>query len=475
MRNVISSLLLCCLASCSPSQPEKSESGRQPADVKNRPKQALPTEEAKPGAWQRAKPSRDGADWPRFLGPAGDGTATEKAMRTDWPQNGLKKLWECPVGAGYAPPSVVDGKLLHLDAYGSTARLTCRNAETGEFIWKHDYEFKYQDLYGYDDGPRCCPVIENDRVYTYGVEGTLHCINFQTGEDLWKFDTKEKQFFHQNFFGVGSTPVLEAGLCWIAVGGSNKGPRPVDLREAKSNGSALIALDKLTGALKYTLGDDLASYTTPFVTTIHGKRVGLYFARANLIAFDPVIGKQLWVYPWRAKIEESVNAGNPVVVGDRIILSECYGPGTVCLKVKPDLSGVEEVWSDKFKDREDRSLACHWNTPIHHEGFLYASSGRHTPEGDIRCVSLETGEVKWREKRTTRCTFLKIDGHLLSLGENGIVRLLKLDPSKYSEVAKWDAGEEIDFPSWAPPVVSRGLLYLRGKSRLICYELIPKK
>jgi outer membrane protein assembly factor BamB len=467
-RNCVLLLLLATLAGCSLST-------QLPDDLKNRTPDKAPVEDAKPGAWDRAQPTREGSDWPKFLGPTGDSVSSEKGILTQWPRGGLKKLWECALGAGYAPPSIVNGKLYHVDAFGGTARLTCRNAETGEFIWKHDYAFSYQDLYGYDDGPRCCPVIAEDRVYTYGVEGMLHCVDAKTGTDIWKLDTKSKYYFHQNFFGVGSTPFLEGELLLAAVGGSEKGPRPPDLRQAKPNGTAIVGIDAKTGQIKYAAGDELASYSSPCVATIHQRRVGLYLGRTGLIAFDPTTGNTLFTHPWRAKIEESVNAVNPVVVEDKILLTECYGPGSVCLKVKPDLSGVTEVWTDKEKDRDDRSLACHWNTPIYHEGYVYGSSGRHTEEGDIRCISLASGEVEWREKRTKRCTLLKIDGHALSLGEYGEIRLFKLDPKKFDEVARWEINEDLVHPAWAPPVVSRGLLYVRGKTKLVCYELVPKK
>ena len=31
------------------------------------------------------------------------------------------------------------------------------------------------------------------------------------------------------------------------------------------------------------------------------------------------------------------------------------------------------------------------------------------------------------------------------------------------------------YPCWAAPIVSHGLMYLRGEERLVCVELIPKK
>ena len=53
--------------------------------------------------------------------------------------------------------------------------------------------------------------------------------------------------FHQNFFGVGSVPVVAGDLLLVAVGGSPKGPRPLSLLDAKPDGTCIVALDKATG------------------------------------------------------------------------------------------------------------------------------------------------------------------------------------------------------------------------------------
>lgn len=412
-----------------------------------------------------------GGDWPTFLGPTRDGVSTEKGIITPWPAKGLKKVWECELGVGFAPPVTSGGKLFHADRFGDNIRLTAREAATGKFLWKYEYPTEYEDRYGYDPGPRACPTVDGDRVYLYGPDGVLCCVNTTTGKDLWKVDTRAKYFFHQNFFGAGSVPVIDGDLLILPVGGSTKGERPVDFRDVKPNGTALVAFDKKTGAVKYALGDELASYSSPIVTTINGKKTGLYFARAGLMGFDPQSGKTEFYYRWRAKPEESVNASNPVVVGDKVLLTECYGAGAALL----DLKGgkPKEIWTDKDNDLIDKALACHWNTPIHVDGFVYGSSGRHTEDGDIRCVKLADGEVVWRQKRTKRCSLALVDGHFICLSEFGELALLKVNSKKYDEVSKYEV-PGLEYPCWAAPVISDGLLYVRGKEKLIALELIKK-
>ena len=417
-------------------------------------------------------PAKGSADWPTFLGPTRDGVSTEKGIIAPWPATGLKQVWECELGIGFAPPVIAGGKLFHADRFEDDIRLTAREADTGKFLWKYEYPTAYKDFYNYEPGPRASPVVDGDRVYLYGPDGVLCCVSAATGKEVWKVDTKEKYFFHQNFFGAGSVPLIDGDLLILPVGGSPKGPRPVDLREAKSNGTALVAFDKKTGEVKYEAGDELSSYASPIIATINGKKTGLYFARGGLLGFNPQTGKTEFHYKWRAKVEESVNASNPVVVGDKILLTECYGVGSAFIDLKD--GKPKEIWTDRDNDSVDKSLACHWNTPIHVGGFVYGSSGRHTEDADIRCVELATGDVKWRQKRTKRCNLTLVDGHLISMGEYGELALIKVNPTKYEEVSKYEV-PGLEYPCWAAPVVSNGLLYVRGKGKLLALELIPEK
>jgi outer membrane protein assembly factor BamB len=415
---------------------------------------------------------KTGVDWPGFLGPNRNGVSTETGIITDWPKEGLKVLWEAQMGKGFAPPVVSKGRLYHFDRFGASARLTCRVAETGESLWKFEYLTDYEDLYGYSPGPRACPIVDEDRVYVLGAEGMLYCLNAYNGKEFWKVDTKADYHFHQNFFGVGSVPVVEGDLLIVAVGGSPKGPRPNDLREARSNGTALIAFNKKTGVEKYRIGDEFASYSSPTVTTIDGRRWGFYFARGGLLAFEPATGKIDFHFSWRARILESVNAANPVIVGDRVLISECYEKGSALLKVKNGAK-PEEIWTDAGNDSGDKALKCHWNTPIHVDGYVYGCSGRHENEAQLRCVELATGKVMWSEKGLGRCSLTQIDGRFLCMSERGELLLLKIDPKKFDQTARWLT--DLAYPTWAAPVVCNGLMYLRGSDRLICVELIPEK
>ncbi|MGI9429530.1 MAG: PQQ-binding-like beta-propeller repeat protein, partial [Bythopirellula sp.] len=370
------------------------------------------------------------------------------------------------------------GRLLHYDRHGDRARLTCCASETGRELWRYEHDTDYTDLLGYNNGPRCSPVVDGDRVYLFSAEGQLHCVRLTDGTRVWQLDSSKEFGVVKNFFGVGSTPIVFEDLLIANIGGSPPGG-PEDIYVAQGqidgNGSGIVAFDKRTGKVRWQATDELASYSSPVVTTIDTRPWALVLTRGGLVGLDPRRGEVDFEFPWRAKLLESVNASGPVVVGKRVFISETYEIGSALLQVEP--GGCEVVWRDELRSRQ-RSLELHWNTAIHHEGYLYGSSGRHTGGAELRCVALETGKVQWSQPDWGRSSLLYVDGHLLCLSEDGTIRLLRATPDRC------DVGGEValrnergvamlKYPAWAAPVLSHGLLYVRGKDRLVCLEVIP--
>jgi outer membrane protein assembly factor BamB len=462
-----------------PANPEQRSSGQErPAhDVSDENTQSLAT-----GPVRDLVTRKQGEDWPRFLGPRGDGTSKEVGIISPWPKEGLRVVWERRTGVGYGMPAISRGRLFQFDRHGNRARLTCHKSETGEPLWQFEYPTDYEDFYGYNNGPRCSPVVDGELVYILGAEGMLHCLRTQDGSLVWKVDTFRRFGVGQNFFGVASVPVIEGPLLIVQVGGSDAAPHSYPSLDEKGNGSGLVAFDKLTGQIKYQATNELASYASPVLATIAGRRWCFVFARGGLIAMNPRTGQVDFHFPWRARTLESVNASSPVVVGDRVFISETYGPGSALLRVKSGSYGL--VWSDADKGR-NKSMQCHWSTPIYYGGYLYGCSGRHTNNAELRCIEFDTGKVMWSRPGMARTSLLFVDGHFICLGEDGMLYLVKVNPREYEEVSRLEVRDPVskagsgapllEYPCWAAPILSHGLLYVRGKDRLVCLELIPQR
>jgi outer membrane protein assembly factor BamB len=433
-----------------------------------------------------------GADWPSFLGPTGDSKSTETGMVVPWTEGKPRIVWQEELGIGYGIGSVAAGRYFHFDRFDrragfGSARLTCREAETGKELWRFEYVSVYEDMLGYNNGPRASPVIDGNRVYIFGVEGMLHCLRATDGHVLWKVSTTEKFGVMQNFFGAGSTPAIFGDLLICMIGGSP--PNSPSLYNSngniQGNSSGIVAFNKFTGAVEYSVTNELASYASTKLATIDGRPWCFMFCRGGLVGLDPRNGKVDFEYPWRAELLESVNASTPVVVGNEVFITETYQIGSSLLAVKP--GGYEVVWSDEQKGR-DKSFRAHWNTPIHVDGYLYGCTGRNSGDAHLRCIEWKTGKVMWSEETLTRSSLLYVDGHFVCLGEHGVLVLLKVNPEKCEIVSTLtlrskEPGEDpvdggkprlLKYPCWSAPILSHGLMYVRGDDRVVCLDVIPE-
>jgi hypothetical protein len=219
--------------------------------------------------------------------------------------------------------------------------------------------------------------------------------------------------------------------------------------------------------------------------------------RQGLVSLNPTNGAVNFNFWFRSPVNDSVNAMVPVVIDDLILISGAYYKiGSVVLKVSPasspqpsppgeegekDAGGltnkvkVEQVW-------RSTALELHWNTPIYHNGYLYAFSGRNEPDAHFRCVEFKTGKLMWdRDERWQahstptpdvygRGSCILADGKLIVLGEGGLLGLFKLNPQQPQEISRFQV-PQLHYPCWAAPILSNKRFYLRSEDRLVCLNL----
>ena len=79
-----------------------------------------------------------GSDWPKWLGPDGDGICQETGLLDKWPTTGPERLWSVQVGKGYSSPVAADGKVFIYTMVNNKDVLTCLG-EDGKEVWKKTY------------------------------------------------------------------------------------------------------------------------------------------------------------------------------------------------------------------------------------------------------------------------------------------------------------------------------------------------
>jgi outer membrane protein assembly factor BamB len=385
-------------------------------------------------------------DWPQFQGPNRDGKYPGTDLTPVLPKAGPPLVWKRAVGQGFSGPVVAAGKLVLFHRTGDKETVECLEAATGREVWRFEYPTGYRDDFGFDEGPRSTPAIVSGRVYTFGAEGMLHCLDFATGKKLWAVDTHQQFDVRKGFFGAACSPLVEGNAVLLNIGGAKP--------------SGLVAFDRESGKLLWAVSRDEASYSSPVVATAGNLRSVFCFTRHGLIGADPVTGRIRFEFPWRARMQASVNAATPLVIGDLVFISASYQTGAALLQVAG--SAVKKVWSS------DDSLSNHYATSIAHNGYLYGFHGRQEYGPSLRCVQLQTGRVMWSVESFGSGTLMLAGERLIVMKESGELVIAAGDPKAFQAISK---AQVISGTVRAYPALAQGRFYVRNDKSLVCVSL----
>jgi len=342
------------------------------------------------------------ADWPQFLGPARDSRSPETGLLDTFGAKGPKVLWQHDVGEGFSSPVVAGDKVILFHRLGNEEVVECLDAAKGTPVWKFPYPTAYRDGFGKGNGPRATPTVAGKQVFTYGAEGKLHCLDLEKGTRVWERDLAKDYEPRPSFFGIGMSPIVEGDLVLVNVGGRDAG---------------IVAMHRDTGKEAWKATSHEASYASPVAATIDGVRHVFFFTREGLVSLDLKKGDVRFSKRWRARINASVNATSPVVVGNEVFVTASYNTGGLLAKVKAN--GIDEVWSN------DSSLSSHFSNCVAHDGLLFGFDGRQEEGGKLRCIDWKTGAVQWTKDGLGCGTLLFADGKLFVLSEEGELVLIE--------------------------------------------------
>jgi outer membrane protein assembly factor BamB len=386
-----------------------------------------------------------GADWPQFLGPQRNAVSTETGLLQTWDAKGPPILWQKNVGEGYSAPVIAGDRLIVFHRIDNDEVVECLDAVSGKAIWKHTDPTRYEDPLGKGNGPRSTPLIAGERVYTLSPGGRLLCLKLTDGAKVWQRALLEDFEAPSSFFGVGTSPILEGDRLIVNVGAREAG---------------IVAFDRDTGKQVWKATEDGASYSSPVAATIDGVRHVIFLTRQGIVSLDPATGAVRFSKRWRSRMNASVNAASPVVVGDLLFFTSCYDTGAIVVRARKD--GIEELWNN------DRSLSCHFGTPVYHDGCLYGFHGRQETGTEFRCIEMKTGKVHWSKEGFGCGSLLVAEGNLIVLSESGELVRVEGKPDSYREKAR---AAVLTGPCRSPIALANGRLYARDSNKLVCWNM----
>jgi outer membrane protein assembly factor BamB len=385
-------------------------------------------------------------DWPQILGPHRNAIADGETLAGQWPAAGPEVEWQTAVGAGYAGVAVAGGKAFLFDRQDGSEVIHALDARTGKPLWSSKSPVRYQSSIAPDDGPRCVPLVHNERVYVLGVAGRLRALAVANGKELWERQLLQDFDVPPSYFGVGSTPLLVADKLLVNVGGRD--------------GAGIVAFRLADGATAWQATSEGPSYSSPTLASIDGHPVAVFVTRLNVVGIDPADGKLRFRFPFGER-GPTVNAATPLVIGGRLFVSASYGVGAVWAKL--GLDDAQELW------RSDEVLSSHFTTPVYKDGVLFGIDGRQdVPPAHLRCFDPQTRKIMWTVENFGTGNLILAGDKILIQKTDGELVLIAADKSRYRELARTSVLAGTAQPL---PALAEGKLYVRDDSMLKCLHV----
>jgi outer membrane protein assembly factor BamB len=384
------------------------------------------------------------APWPAFYGPNQDGHYTETPILTTWPGKGLKEEWRRPVGGGYASMVVAEGLVFTIEQRRAEEVAAAYDFATGRQRWSSSWAGDFREAMG-GPGPRATPTYDDGRLYVLGAEGEFRCLDARSGKLLWRKNILEDNGAANIQWAMSAAPLVVDGKVIVLPGGPN--------------GRSIVAYDKVTGARVWSVLDDKAAYASPVVLTLDGERQIVALTTERAVGLAIADGRLLWETPWKTSYD--VNSAMPIQTApNQFILSSGYGTGAKLVEIARD--------GDRFSARDlwaSQAMKAKFNNFVLHDGVIYGLD-----DGILAAMDVATGKRLWKGGRYGFGQLLLAQGHLIVTTEQGEVVLVRANPAKLEEVARFGA---LDGKTWNVPALAEGRLLVRNTTEMACYRIAP--
>ena len=388
--------------------------------------------------------AQTGVSWPQWRGPNRDGVAAAGVALKTWPDV-LTRRWSVPVGAGYSTPIVAGGKVFVHARTGERETVTAYESATGKRLWEDSYDAPYKmnpAAAGHGPGPKSSPAYAAGRLYTLGISGIVTCLDGTSGKLIWRKQPSPEQ----PIFGTATSPVVVNSAVVAFVGGPERG--------------ALVALDAVTGAMRWQWTGGAPAYASPVVATLGSIPQIVTQSRTHVVGVDLARGTLLWQIPLTTSYDQ--NSVTPVVVGDMVVYAGLANP-TTAVRIVKQAGGLatEEVWKNP-------DVSMYMSTAVVAGDVLVGLS--HRNRGQFFGIDVRTGKTLWttRGRETDNAAFIRVPGHTLIQTTEGELIVARDSTTGFDVVRRYDVA---DGSTWAHPALVGNQLFVRDAKSLTLWVI----
>jgi len=386
------------------------------------------------------------ADWPQWRGPARDGISPEKGLLKSWPAEGPRLAWKAQgLGEGYSSFAISGGRLFTQGQRGNQQFVLALDANTGKKLWEAPNGTAFRERRGH--GPRGVPTVDGDRLYALAADGALTSLETASGKPVWSLNVVQRFGARVIHWGISESPLVDGERLIVNAGGSR---------------ASLVALDKRTGKPLWQSQSDEAGYSSAIAFDLGGARVIAAFTGEAAVGLAANNGELLWRYD---KVSNrTANIATPIYRDGHVFFSSDYGTGCALLKLAREGGGVKAT--EVYFNGDMRN---HYSTSVLVGDHLYGFSS-----AVLTAMEFQSGRVAWRDRSVGKGSVIYADGHLYCFSERGVMGLVEATPAGYQEKSRFQIPPG-EFPTWTPPAIAAGKLYLREQDNLYCYDILENR
>ncbi|PKP35578.1 MAG: hypothetical protein CVU00_01630 [Bacteroidetes bacterium HGW-Bacteroidetes-17] len=379
--------------------------------------------------------------WTQYRGENRAGASTEKLTEKDWISSKPEMLWKKKIGSGFSELVISEGIIYtmfseKIDSTSGFEYLAAYKESTGSEIWRTQVDSIYIEIDGWGDGPRSTPIIDEEFIYCFSGLGKFSARSKRDGKLIWEHDFVKEFGSTRPRWGYACSPILVENNVMMEVGGVG--------------GKTFMTFDKSNGNVIWDDGAGPAGYTSPLLMSIEGQSQFVFVNGRTLSSYN-LQGDTLWTY----QLPFSIPIAMPVLIGSNKLFFSQISSGFVILQIENNK--VTEVL--RGSEMKNDFMTC-----VYHDGYIY---GYHIAA--LRCISAETGEVKWSKRGFGKGSLILVDGKLIILSDKGKLAIAKASPDAYQELGSVQAIS--GSITWTAPSFTDGKVYLRNQTEMACFKL----